>query len=560
MTALLIRGGKSPLTVLSPEQHLATTRVASYAANSGNILFTSAVHRAVSIPGVEAVTDGHRFDWQDVPDSVAGKMNERFDRYVLPLADAFRPGFAKNLKRLTHFIERLDMPVTVVGVGATLPLGESVDSIDPEHAEIISRFTRAVLDRSATIGVRGRTTADLLAHLGFGKDSVRVIGCPSMFRNGPLPSPTRRTAELTTDSRIALHATPGVPHVRDFVDSVTTRYPQSRLIAQLTPTLELLIWGDEPQPTGDDTPRLTRHHCLYRQDRIRFFVDAPPWIDYLRTFDFTIGTRIHGSIAALCAGTPAMLLAHDTRTAELAEYHGIPYRQFTDYDPAGGLGGLYDSIDTSGFAERQQYTFQRYQEFLVENDLPTIFTTDRPNEEADSALRTLPFPGPVHGLMAPGALGREQIVARLSWLRQGFDGDRAHPAYAFHPPIRTRNSRFDTDQHAAEIAKLKRALSTAEAALKSQKSQLASHSEEIGSLQDGLDTQAEQLSAHAKKLSEQAKKLNEQAKELRKQSRSLHDLAPGAIERRLKSALKRTDAVLKPMVHAFRRQDGKSRG
>src|SRR5699024_4991298 len=92
------------------------------------------------------------------------------------------------------FIERLDMPVAVVGVGATLPLGESVDSIDPEHAEITSRFTRAVLDRSATIRVRGRTTADLLAHLGYGEDAVRLIGCPSMFRTGPLPSPTRRPA------------------------------------------------------------------------------------------------------------------------------------------------------------------------------------------------------------------------------------------------------------------------------------------------------------------------------------------------------------------------------
>lgn len=554
MTSLLIRGGKSPLTVLSPEQHLATTRVASYAANSGNILFTSAVHRAVSIPGVEVVTDGHRFDWQDVPDSVAGKMNERFDRYVLPLADAFRPGFAKNLKRLTHFIERLDMPVTVVGVGATLPLGDSVDSIDPEHAEIIRRFTRAVLERSATIGVRGRTTADLLTHLGFGEESVRVIGCPSMFRNGALPAPTRRTAALDQSSRVALHATPGVPNVPEFVDSVTSRYPQSRLIAQLTPTLELLVWGDEPAATDDEFPRLTRDHPLYQEDRVRFFVDAPPWIDYLRTFDFTIGTRIHGTIASLCAGTPAVLLAHDTRTAELAEYHGIPYRQFSDFDPAHGLENLYDSIELDDFEERQQHTFRRYQDFLVENELSSIFTTDSPNEEYDAALSTLPFPGPVHSLMASGALGREQIVARLSWLRQGFDGDRARPAYAFHPPIRTRTNRFDTDQHAAEIAKLKRQLSTAEAALKSQTSQLTTHTEEIGTLQDDLQTQASELSTHAAQLTEQAKQLKQQAKELRKQSRALHDLAPGAIERRLKSALKRTDAVLKPMVHAVRRR------
>ena len=63
------------------------------------------------------------------------------------------------------------------------------------------------------------------------------------------------------------------------------------------------------------------------------WVDPWPWMDYLRGTDFTFGTRIHGNIAALLAGTPAYVLAHDTRTLELARYFEIPNRLISEVRP-----------------------------------------------------------------------------------------------------------------------------------------------------------------------------------------------------------------------------------
>ena len=53
----------------------------------------------------------------------ADEFNERNSMYILPLADAFRMDWAPNFERLTNFVERLKMPIVVMGVGAQAPLG-----------------------------------------------------------------------------------------------------------------------------------------------------------------------------------------------------------------------------------------------------------------------------------------------------------------------------------------------------------------------------------------------------------------------------------------------------
>ena len=87
-----------------------------------------------------------------------------------------------------------------------------------------------------------------------------------------------------------------------------------------------------PLASGTPDSLLPVHpsHPFFREDRTRFYVDPWPWIDDLRDFDFSFGTRIHGTIAALLAGTPAVVLAHDSRTLELARYFDIPHRLMRD--------------------------------------------------------------------------------------------------------------------------------------------------------------------------------------------------------------------------------------
>ncbi|WP_284293769.1 polysaccharide pyruvyl transferase family protein [Luteimicrobium album] len=103
------------------------------------------------------------------------------------------------------------------------------------------------------------------------------------------------------------------------------------------------------------------------------------WIDSMKKQRFAFGSRLHGNIAALLAGTPAHLLAHDTRTLELAEYHGIPHSLIDSFDEPPTAAELYERSDYSDFNRLQPERFATYLEFLHRNGFETVF------DERDSA-------------------------------------------------------------------------------------------------------------------------------------------------------------------------------
>ena len=65
-------------------------------------------------------------------------------------------------------------------------------------------------------------------------------------------------------------------------------------------------------------------HRFYRENRVKFFISADAWIKDMRHIDLSIGTRLHGNIAAILGGAPALFIPVDSRMRELVEYHGFP--------------------------------------------------------------------------------------------------------------------------------------------------------------------------------------------------------------------------------------------
>jgi polysaccharide pyruvyl transferase WcaK-like protein len=50
--------------------------------------------------------------------------------------------------------------------------------------------------------------------------------------------------------------------------------------------------------------------------RVAFF-DVTIWLDFLKRFDFVVGTRIYGAMLAMQVGIPAAVIAHDSGTYEM---------------------------------------------------------------------------------------------------------------------------------------------------------------------------------------------------------------------------------------------------
>jgi hypothetical protein len=383
MTArrILLRAPISPFDVIWPmtaaEQNLIAT-------NTGNLVFMFATHRLLATPGRSITPDRMRVEPRD-----ADRINAEYDVYVAPFANAFRQVYEPTLSRWADLIERLRIPVVVPGIGAQLGLDAGFDFLRPMDATV-KRFVAAVLDRAPSIGVRGEVTASYLRHLGF--DAVEVVGCPSMFLFGPELRVEKGVPALEHDSPIAINGAPYRPAMGKILAANAARYPNLVYVAQDIATVRMLVSGRVPDgleasagfPDGPG-------HPLVREGRVRAFTHPWPWMDFLRGRDFTFGSRIHGNLVSLIAGTPAYVLAHDLRTLELARYFGVPHRQLpevaTDVDPA----ELYASADYGPLLAGHAARWATFRGFLNRHGLSTVFESGDP-EVFDRRMAGLRFP------------------------------------------------------------------------------------------------------------------------------------------------------------------------
>ena len=65
---------------------------------------------------VELVPDRYRPERGLCSDADIDRINQEYDRYIVPMADTFRKSFEENLRIYTQFIRKLTIPVIVIGV------------------------------------------------------------------------------------------------------------------------------------------------------------------------------------------------------------------------------------------------------------------------------------------------------------------------------------------------------------------------------------------------------------------------------------------------------------
>ena len=399
--------------------------------NSGNYLFSDSVFRLLSTPDAEVVPDSFLTAGRGVTDAYVARVNEQFDAYVLPMANSFRDTFVPNLGRLTDTITKLKIPVVVTGVGAQLTFEQGIEASNAVDAATTA-FVSAVLDRSAKIGVRGETTRRYLARLGFGDEHVEVIGCPSIYLRGP-DYAVRPPAPIDQTSRIGLNIATHIHDFGPFVTRMIEQYDDLTYVAQTIQDLNLLLWGVERLHPGKRPFPVHLDHPLIKRDRVKFFLDSRTWVDYLADFDYMIGTRIHGNVAALLGGTPATMIAIDSRTAELAEYHEIPMFMLSELAADDDVRRVYERSDWAAYNKGLGARYEVLTSFLSANGLAHIGAPGLDNPAFDEALAAVRLPEPVGSLVTPDGVDAAALLARLRWLRQGEDVDAKRKVGAFAP-------------------------------------------------------------------------------------------------------------------------------
>lgn len=323
------KGTVESAAFLSTEQF-----VKSVGQNTGNLIFQYATHKIIK-------SDKIRIGPDYFPK--AHKIKDDVDVLVVPSAN-----FIQESSDLTHFVnllERSDVPLIFIGLGAqAADMRNEQLNLHPSVERLIS----LIKERSNKVSVRGEFTAKVLAR--FGVDHVCVTGCPSNFINpnkkftqafkasigaginsfithAEEPWPVnpqkveveRRLVDWTHDGR-AIMVQQSVPKVLEYL-----RKSNSSALQRPSPDFEAELQNQLlPQSTIEQFRD-------FISQKVRNYISVEQWMEDSAKFDFSIGMRLHGNMAAWQAGTPALWISHDARTQELVETMALPYISVNEF-------------------------------------------------------------------------------------------------------------------------------------------------------------------------------------------------------------------------------------
>lgn len=284
--------------------------------NTGNLMFTEA---AYSLIGGKISQIGFHFD--------PNVVNKGYDAVVVPAANWLSE--TADWDWLTERLAELRIPVTVIGLGLQ---SQGIDLAAVKVSASARRLVEFFGQSAPLISVRGNFTRDWIKSIGV--ENVVTTGCPSIYMNifGEAASPP--------DGKIVFQGTRyAVTEPFLNYNSVNRRMFEfaakfdAPMIFQSEPEeMALLTYGASVATLGSEQQSLLKRlyglttaaeldDFFIRNGKI--FYDLRAWSEFLLQHKAVIGTRLHGSILALNSGRPALLVPHDSRTAEVASFTGI---------------------------------------------------------------------------------------------------------------------------------------------------------------------------------------------------------------------------------------------
>ena len=340
--------------------------------NTGNLAFRY---------GLASHTKGVVFSQWNTPVS---EVRAAADILLLPLANQL--GAHTDLGSLADRIEAFGLPLVGIGLGAQAPSADVDMTLTPGTERWLRTLIAHAPSDRPNVGVRGAYTQAQIAKLGLG-DKVAVTGCPSNFIN--LHDDVAK--QLAEGYRLKLRhiaVTAGIP----YIPSLSGLEQQLAQLVTATGGAYIVQHGKEMlhlarnefDVLGSEKLELCRAYIRPDLDLVGFrtwcrrhayaFFDVPGWLDFLRRFDFVVGTRFHGAMLAMQVGVPAAVIAHDSRTYEMCTTMGVPVRFHTELDvplTAQSLPELFP-FDPDEFLAKRRTLHHSYSQILRDAQIDVV--------------------------------------------------------------------------------------------------------------------------------------------------------------------------------------------
>jgi hypothetical protein len=329
-------------------------------------------------PGMQLAA-GRNFEPWDFQLS-AEAVNERYSHVVFYLPCRIAPppfdedGF--TFDTVADFVARLKIPFTTVTESVQTSGYEYDPGLHRKLRPPVVRYLRTLADHSRVVGARGAYSADVLKSLGI--TNVEVVGCPSLFINGPgLPPGLVRTRPYEELRRIAVgysnyqkRADSRIGEVMAHAAAEGHHYvEQSFNLLVKARHYPGFITAQDLREAREVFRDLAPLAALFRADRVRYFTNYRLWREHLASMDFVYGARMHGLTPAIQSGVPAAFIVHDARVREMVEWFRLPGTAERDLRSPFRARDLYERCDYRPALAAYPSRYRAFLAFLAGNGL-----------------------------------------------------------------------------------------------------------------------------------------------------------------------------------------------
>lgn len=302
--------------------------------NTGNYLIGEGALRALA-PHAKQVPFWHLYNCSRNGEGFE-QFNSNFDICVFTCANLLRKGLSADAE--AEVLSKLKMPIVMLGIGQ-----QNRKDLENALPEGTKRLLGILKEREHYFLTRGHETTGFLKDQGF--SNVRPTGCPSVYF---MPDNMRRALKKLPGVQVGKARTIfsgylGANH--DSIIDANALEPQDS-VPQYVVQDEFLHFDMKVEPNAEGrvydsaSGKMIGDLAYPGTDRlkkpfdVRTFFDNNQWRAWASSMDFNFGRRFHGSIIAMQAGVPSLMVAVDDRMREMLGFTGLPAVDTTDLEKA----------------------------------------------------------------------------------------------------------------------------------------------------------------------------------------------------------------------------------
>jgi hypothetical protein len=302
--------------------------------NTGNYLIGEGALRALA-PHAKQVPFWHLYNCSRNGDGFE-QFNSNFDICVFTCANLLRKGLSADAE--AEVLSKLKMPIVMLGIGQ-----QNRKDLENALPEGTKRLLSILKEREHYFLTRGFETTGFLKDQGF--SFVQPTGCPSVYF---MPDNMRRALKKLPSVQVGKARTIFSGYLggnQDAILDANALNPQDS-VPQYVVQDEFLHFDMRVEPNAEgrvyDSASGTMigdvaypgAERLKSPFDVRTFFDTNQWRAWASSMDFNFGRRFHGSIIAMQAGVPSLMVAVDDRMREMLGFTGLPAVDATDLDKA----------------------------------------------------------------------------------------------------------------------------------------------------------------------------------------------------------------------------------